>query len=149
MNIESDYRKKLIRRLVELAVEAKVGGRRYIFQNELDALIAKKHEKGLREDRARARGEAGVAKVRNRVIQQLNEMDIAAGRPLLTSLIVDGVKMYPPTNYFAVLAIRDRILLKTRGEDSERLVELHRAELERALEVNWRNVHAEVFKENL
>lgn len=132
----------LIRALVVAMERARnAQGPNYVRQNELDKLIVEMERDGNSKRRIRTDG-LTEADIRNQVIEYLNHADLAAGRPLLTSLIV-GHEMRPPSDFYKV--IKERDALKISPKDVEQKESIHRSELDRALTVDWRTVHSAAF----
>lgn len=82
------------------------------------------------------RGQPTNTEVRNAAIADSDAQDVAAGRPLLTSVVVDPVTMLPRKGFFRVLCERDAVEAKTE-EDKARL---HTQEYHRALAFPWETV---------
>lgn len=81
--------------------------------------------------------ERSAAEVRNAAMADSDDQDQAAGRPLLTSVVIDGVAMMPTRkSYFSAIEKRDKVTLKT---DEDKWVAFKR-EHERAMAYPWATV---------
>lgn len=81
-------------------------------------------------------GQPSNTETRNAAIADSDAQDVAAGRPLLSSVVLDPATMLPRRSFFKVLCARDAVEAKTKEEKGR----LHAQEYERALAFPWETV---------
>lgn len=84
--------------------------------------------------------EARNGDIRDLAFADSNRQDIAAGRPLLTSVAVKARKELPGNEFFAAICARDSITADTYEEKAR----IHKEEYLRAKEYPWHDVVREL-----